>query len=99
MGQEMRCPALPAVPAPQKPPMPPGAKSDWIYIQEKDATPTSIALAILHGSKEPIRAKEMVEKVTAILPNVLRGSINNIGSRLKESRLIDRTPKVEYHKN
>jgi hypothetical protein len=81
----------PAIPAPQKPPMPPGAKSDWVYIQEKDATATSIALAILNGSKEPIRAKEIIEKVTAILPNVLRGSINNIGSRLAESRLIDRT--------
>lgn len=81
----------PAIPAPQKPPMPPGAKSDWIYIQEKDATPTSIALAILHGSKEPIRAKEIIVKVTAILPNVLRGSINNIGSRLAESGLIYRT--------
>lgn len=81
----------PAIPAPPQPPMPTEAKSDWIHVQEKDATPTSIALAILRGSKEPIRAKEIVARVTAILPNVVRGSINNIGSRLEESRLIDRT--------
>ncbi len=71
--------------------MPPEAKSDWIYIQEKDATPTSVALAVLRTSKEPIRAKDIIARVTAILPNVVRGSINNIGSRLAESRLIDRT--------
>ena len=82
----------PVIPAPQKPPMPTEAKSDWIYIQGKDAIPTSIALAILHKSKEPIRAKEIIERVTAVLPNVLRGSINNIGSRLAASKLRNRTP-------
>jgi len=62
--------------------MPNGAKSDWVWISQESATPTNILLALLRASKAPIRAREVIAQVHEIQPAVLRGSINNIGSRL-----------------
>jgi len=77
-------------PAPEQPSRPPEADSDWICIHVKDATPTSIALAILRTAKEPVRAKDIVSAVQEMLPDVRSGSIANIGSRL-HGTLIRRT--------
>jgi hypothetical protein len=77
--------------APEGPGAPSEAKSDWVYIRQDEATTTSIVLAILRASQSRVRAKELIERVTAILPNTLRGSINNIGTRLTESGQISRT--------
>jgi hypothetical protein len=70
--------------------MPPAAKSDWVWIRQEDATPTSIALALLRAAKEPVRARDIVAQVMEILPNVPKGSVNNIGTRLS-GKLIGRT--------
>jgi hypothetical protein len=71
------------VSAPERPPMPPEAGQDWISIREKEAMPTGIVLAILRKAKGPVRAKDLNARVMEVLPHVLRGSISNIGTRLK----------------
>jgi hypothetical protein len=71
-----------SIPAPQPPPAPTSAKPDWLWIPQESATPTSITLAILRASKTPMPAREVVAKVMDVLPNVPRGSVNNIGTRL-----------------
>jgi hypothetical protein len=76
--------------APQRPPMPPEAQQNWISIRDKEVTPTTIVLAILRGTKGPMRPRDLNDRVMNILPNVLRGSISNIGSRLDDT-LIRRT--------
>lgn len=78
------------IPAPQAPPEPSAAKSDWLWIPQESATPTSVTLAILRAAKAPIPAREVVAKVMEILPDVPRGSVNNIGTRL-DAKLINRT--------
>jgi len=75
---------------PEKPPMPPEAEADWIYIEQSEATPTSIVLAVLRAAKGPVRAKDVVERVTAIAPTVMSGTISNIGTRLN-GKVIERT--------
>src|SRR5713226_8190263 len=80
----------PQIPPLERPSRPPEAAENWISVDAKDATPTSIALAILRASREPDRAKDMVARVTEILSDVPGGSIANIGNRLHGS-LIKRT--------
>ena len=79
------------IPAPTRPHEPEGAEPDWIWINVQDSSPTSAALAILRAAKEPVRAKDIVARVTELLPTVPRGSIANVGTRL-EGKLIERTP-------
>jgi hypothetical protein len=79
------------VPAPTSPPRPQEAQPGWIWINAEDASPTSVVLAILRGSKEPIRAKDVTAKVHAIQPKVITGSISNIGNRLDGDKIIQRT--------
>src|SRR5712691_3572175 len=78
------------IPPPQKPNRPEEATSDWIWVNVKDATPTTTALAILRAANEPVRHREIVERVTELLPTVPKGSISNIGTRLGGG-LIERT--------
>jgi hypothetical protein len=78
------------IPAPENPSRPIEATADWICIHVKNATPTSIALALLRKAKEPIRARDIVSAVQAILPEVNSGTIANIGSRL-HGTLLRRT--------
>lgn len=78
------------IPEPQRPDPPSDAEADWLAIPEKETTPTTVALALLRSAGKPMRAKDVVAGVVNILPNVLRGSINNIGTRLS-GKLIKRT--------
>jgi hypothetical protein len=78
------------VPPPQRPPAPAEAKSDWICIDAKDAYPTNLALAVLRRNDKPTKAKEVVAGVTSIRPDVRRGSVNNLGTRL-DKKAISRT--------
>jgi hypothetical protein len=73
--------------APEKPPMPPEAEPDWIWINQTDATATSVVLAVLRGAKGPLRAKDVAERVTAILPGASYGTVANVGSRLNEKQI------------
>ena len=80
-----------SVPPPTSPPKPAEAQPGWIWIRSEDATPTSVVLAILRDSKEAIRAKDVNAKVHAIQPEVITGSISNIGNRLDGEKIIQRT--------
>jgi hypothetical protein len=64
---------------------PPQAKANWISIWAEDASPTTLALAILREQVEPIRAKDLSDQVTRILPMIVGGSIYNLLKRLYSS--------------
>jgi len=71
------------IPHPEKPPIPAGAGPDWIWINAKDATPTSLVMAFLREAPGSVlRSRDVVAKVQQILPNVSRGTISNVGTRL-----------------
>lgn len=75
------------VPAPEPPPQPSEAQPGWIWIEANDASPTSVVLAVLRESGGAVRAKDVVAKVQAIQPEVVSGSIANIGNRLDGSAI------------
>ncbi|HLG13029.1 MAG TPA: hypothetical protein VJH03_00675 [Blastocatellia bacterium] len=78
------------IPPPQRPEPPLDAEPDWVCIDSAKAGATNIALAILRAADEPVRARDLVRDVTAILPSVRGGTIANIGNRL-EGDIIRRT--------
>lgn len=71
-----------SIPPPERPPLPVGADSDWVCIRAKDAYPTNVTLAVLRGADGPMMARDVVSAVIDILPNVPRGTVNNLGTRL-----------------
>jgi hypothetical protein len=75
---------------PEKPSMPLDAAPDWIWIKASDASPASIALAVLRASKGAVRPKEIIDRVTAILPEVPAGTVYNVGPRLEKQQVIRR---------
>ena len=78
------------IPEPTRPPMPEGAKSDWIWVKQEDATVMSVALALLRAASSPIRPRDLITEVMNILPDANRGSVNNLGTKFG-GNLIDRT--------
>lgn len=78
------------IPPPEKSPRPPEARADWIWIHQSAATPNVLVPAILRG-ESPIRAREVIERVQAILPSANRGTINNVGTRLDSENVIGRS--------
>jgi hypothetical protein len=64
---------------------PHGFSNDWIWIDVKDASPTSLVLAILKDSASAVRAKDVTTKVAELLPESNSGSVANIGNRLDGS--------------
>jgi hypothetical protein len=72
---------------PEKPPMPPEAEADWIWISQEYATVTSVVLAVLRAAKGALRAKDVSERVIAILPTVPYGTVANVGSRLNDKEI------------
>jgi hypothetical protein len=67
---------------------PPEATKDWISIRAKDASPTTIALALLRDQDEPVRAKDLAARVHSILPNTVGGSIYNLLNRLEADGIV-----------
>jgi len=77
------------IPAIQRDRTPKEAREDWISIDAKSASPTTIAIAVMREKARPIQPRELVELVSKILPNVAPGSIYNLGVRLEqEGRLL-----------
>jgi hypothetical protein len=74
------------IPAPERS-FPPGAAPDWISVELRHATATSLVFAVLRSSSEPLRAKDVVSRVNEIRPEISGGSIANIGSRLNGQKL------------
>jgi hypothetical protein len=79
------------IPAPELSDRPKGAAPDWIAIPTKDATVTTVALAILRAAGEPIRSRDVTERVMNLLPNSTSGSVANAGTRLVAEGLVDRS--------
>jgi hypothetical protein len=77
------------IPQPHRP-RPNAAEDDWISIETKDVMATNIVLAILRKSNRPMKARDVIEAAERVNPNVTRGAINNIGTRLGGT-LITRT--------
>jgi hypothetical protein len=65
------------------------AENDWISVPLDEATATTLVLAVLKRAGKPLPAKEVVEAVGELNPNITRGSIHNIGTRL-DKKLIAR---------
>jgi hypothetical protein len=78
------------IPEPTPPPMPTGAKADWIWIRQEDATVISVVLALLRSATKPINPRDLATEVRSILPKANRGSVNNIGTKFHKT-LINRT--------
>jgi hypothetical protein len=85
-----RSAAPPNIAAPEKPPMPLDAGPDWVWIKASDASVATVILAILRSAKSALRPKELIERVTAIIPAAPPGSIYNVGPRLEKAGIISR---------
>jgi hypothetical protein len=83
-------PVRPRIPPLERQSRPPEAQDNWISIEARHATPTTLGPAILRASNKAMRAKDVVAAITRMLPDVNRGSIANIGARL-EGKIISRT--------
>jgi hypothetical protein len=79
-----------SIPPPHRSNRPMEATENWISIALNDAMATNLVLAVLRKTNGPVRAKDVVEMVTRLNPQVTRGAINNIGTRLSGG-LIERT--------
>lgn len=79
---------IPRPPRPKKP-WPRGATEEWIYFPITEAQETSLVLAVL-SPQMAIPVSEIIARVQALRPDVTvnKGSIANIGSRLKQEGTI-----------
>jgi hypothetical protein len=75
---------------PQRHSRPEEATDEWLSILVKEATATSLVLAVLRKARKPVLAKEVVELVLRLNPMITGGSIHNIGTRL-DGKTIRRT--------
>jgi hypothetical protein len=78
------------IPPPEVGSRPVGWAQDWIAVELADASPITVVPAVLQGKKAAVRAKDLVEKVTQLLPAVSGGSVANTLSKLKVAGIIDR---------
>jgi hypothetical protein len=78
-----------SIPAPKRDHTPFGVGLDWISIPAKDASPTTVTLAILREQDRPIKPKVVVERVASVLDDTVDGSIYNLGKRLADAGVIE----------
>jgi len=80
------------IPAPDRLNRPENAAADWISIQVSDAIVTTVVLAILRAANgEPVRSRDVTDRVMALLPNSTSGSVANAGTRLTAEETIMRS--------
>jgi hypothetical protein len=63
---------------------------EWVSIPVKKAIATSLVLACLRMNEGRVHVRNIVEFVSAILPDVVQGTIQNIGTRLSTDKTITR---------
>ena len=63
---------------------------DWIWAEVKDATPGTIAFALLRENEAGMTARELQEKMHELGLDVSLGTIANVGTRAHENRYISR---------
>jgi len=80
------------IPEPQRKKPPKDAGQDWISIVAGGAIVTTVALAILReAGGEPLRSRDLGDRVISILPDATTGSLANAGTRLAAEGVIERT--------
>lgn len=79
-----------------KPPAPLEAEPDWIWIDIKNATPGTVALALLKESTEALTAKDIHAKMLAMEIDVSLGTIMNTGTRAIENGWIKRSESGQW---
>ncbi len=79
------------------PPMPPEADSDWAWVKLEDCSPHTLAKAILRQSPEPLRSKEIYEKVVGYGLNVSLGTVSNAATRLETYEIFTRDTEGRWH--
>lgn len=88
-GVSMADPPAVVIPRPARPPRSPRGSTDWIYFPIDEAQETSLVLAVL-STNIPVTPSAVVERVQSLRPQVNKGTIANIGSRLEQERRIRR---------
>jgi hypothetical protein len=75
---------------------PPEAGEDWISIRVGDVSPTTVTVAILRAAREPMRAKEVSDRVSELLPMAAGGSIYNLLNRLRDDGAVEHDSRGWY---
>jgi hypothetical protein len=75
------------VPPPKAPPAPPGSKEDWIWVSIREMAATGLVLGILREAGTPMRSRDVRAIVQKLRPEILSGTIANIGTRLKNKEI------------
>jgi hypothetical protein len=70
---------------------PPEAEEDWISIHAAEASPTTVTLAILRGQDKPVKAKDLADQVSRVLPLSVGGSVYNLLNRLEMDDAVAQT--------
>jgi hypothetical protein len=76
-----------------RPPAPPEAEPDWVWISIADTTATTLSLAIVRGTREPLTTREIRERIVALgstHERVLVGTVANAGTRAAQHGDISR---------
>jgi hypothetical protein len=81
-----------SIPAPYRKVTPTQAAQDWISLPIPEATPSSIALAILRAHLGPLPASDVAQKVRELLPQTAVNSIYNAMKRLADNGVLLRSP-------
>jgi hypothetical protein len=84
-------PPVAVIPPPSREHIPAGVKPDWISIYANEASATSITLTIMRKENAPMRPKVLADRVKEILPDVVAGSIYNLGNRLIKDGILEST--------
>jgi hypothetical protein len=80
------------IPAPEHASVPREATADWISVPIEEGTATTVALAVLRGANgDPVRARDVSDRVIELLPQTTPGTIANSGTRLSNDGTIART--------
>lgn len=78
---------VPPLPRPRRSPR--RSSAQWLYLPIEEAQETSLVLAVL-TTNMPVAPLQVVEMVQAVRPQVNKGTIANVGSRLAQEEIICR---------
>ena len=80
------------VPAPEVKSRPAEAESNWIWFRASEALPTSLVLAVLRAHGSDLTVREVISRTQEYLKKASAGTIANIGTRLDNAGIIERSP-------
>jgi hypothetical protein len=86
------------IPQPSNRKPPEGAAQDWLWVNVRHCTPSTLIAAVLRQAPEML-TKQVIARVTSLNPDIVTGSIYNAATRLETTGLIDRKDGVWQIKN